>query len=255
MANNVLPDPLNTNPVPKDFYFEVSRGNIPGHEIVTIAGRNTDVDTGSAESISDVGGVVTVSLVGEQYSLVSDDAADDLVGVGAQQVRLVYLDTDYIQQTEIIEMDGLTPVLTVATNIFRFLQLNTIAVGATGTAGTNQGNITVSGSITRGIMKQFANRSLHGLYTIPAGKTGHVIYGYATIAKNKDSRISIEFSIGDSGVLFSGLPIELYQNSFTLDPKGPIIELPEKSEINPICDTENNNTRVSIVYQVLLVDD
>lgn len=33
-----------TQDLPKDFYTEVAKGNIPGHSIVSVRGRNADVD-------------------------------------------------------------------------------------------------------------------------------------------------------------------------------------------------------------------
>lgn len=261
MANNVLPLPLPvelagplplpTDPVPKNFYAEVAKGNVSGHSLHVVSGRNAGVEANTPESIWDGDGIATFATVGEQLSMESDSVNDSDAGVGAQEITLTYLDDTYIEKTEVLETNGTTAVLTVATNILRFISAYVTKKGS-GTG--NEGYISFTGSALRGAIRPSLNRSLHGLYTIPAGKTGYVIYGYSSVAKNNDAKISVEFTEGDNGIFTPGFPIDLYENSFSVSSSAPTIILNEKSDINPICTSGNAETVVSIVYQILLVD-
>lgn len=80
---------------------------------------------------------------GVQMSIVSTSVNDTAAGTHVQQTELHYLDINLDPQNEIVIMNGLTPVLTVATDI-RFIQCMHIKeVGAQATAFAD-GKITAS---------------------------------------------------------------------------------------------------------------
>ncbi|MCK5612904.1 hypothetical protein KAR91_64115, partial [Candidatus Pacearchaeota archaeon] len=92
-----------------------------------------------------VGGAVTNHLVwpdgpelnvpdvaGVQMTFVSDNAADDKdAGAGAQSIEIHYLDGNLDQQTEQVFLEGLTPVLTIATDIRFINEMHIQTFGAT----------------------------------------------------------------------------------------------------------------------------
>lgn len=109
---------------------------------------------------------------GEQMQLQSTSASDAAAGIGVQTIHLHYLDNTGTPNTETVTMNGVTPVLTLATNI-RFVQeIHTI------TAGSNLlavGTITIS---TAGVpatvytqIQPGTNQSLNTARMVPAGKT------------------------------------------------------------------------------------
>lgn len=76
-----------------------------------------------------------------QRSLVSSSAADAAAGTGARQVEITYVNNAMTAQfTEIVTLNGLTPVNTVATNI-RFIQR--MRVVSVGSGGANAGTISL----------------------------------------------------------------------------------------------------------------
>ena len=76
-----------------------------------------------------------------QRSLVSSSAADSAAGTGARQVAVVYVNDAMTGQfTEVVTLNGTTPVNTVATDI-RFIQH--IRVVSVGSGGQNAGTISL----------------------------------------------------------------------------------------------------------------
>jgi len=254
-VNIVSPDPLPTDPVPKDFYLEVSKGNIAGHQIVIMQGSNPDVDTAAAENIWDIGGVLIYATAGEQWAIRSLSANDTAAGTGAQEVTVTYLDDNYVEQTEAIEMGGTSSTSFTNADAFRAIHCEVTRVGS---GGKNDGEITIrvqGGGDRRIGIEEGDNRSLHGFYTVPAGKTAYLISAFATIAKGKDAVVEVLVTNGDNGIFIRQAPVAIYQNSIVLDMKAPINKLPEKSDIQFLCTTENNNTVVNATLQMIVIDD
>jgi len=239
----------------QSFYVEVAKGNIPGHSIATLSGLNASVDATTSEDLWDLGGVLIWATSGEQWEIVSDESDDSSAGTGARAVQITYLDDQYVEHSEVVTLQGTSPALTVATNMYRALRATVVAVGAT---GHNVGTLVIKaaggGNARIGIIPE-VNRSLHGFYTIPAGKTGYLVYAHSAIGKNRDANLLIHNTAGDAGIFYRSIFSELYQNSVVLQPMAPIGAIEEKSDIKLVCSTENNNTSMSAYIQLLLVDN
>lgn len=145
---------------------------------------------------------------GEQMQVVSTSASDTAAGTGAQIVDLHYIDAAGAPKEETITMNGVTPVLTVATNI-RFVQ--EMHVTAAGTNLLAVGTITISKAATPAqIYTQIqpqTNQSLTTARMVPAGKTliidsFNVSGGAAAGGKSADIRLRIT---AHHGVLMPGL--------------------------------------------------
>ncbi len=86
--------------------------------------------------------------VASQMTVSSDNANDNSSGTGARLIVIFYLDENYLQQFEVVQLNGTTPVNTVATNILR---INSQELFLAGSNSTNIGNIFVGiGAITAG---------------------------------------------------------------------------------------------------------
>lgn len=112
---------------------------------------------------------------GVQMSFVStgtNAAQDSAAGTGARTVHMHYLDADLVEKTEVIALNGTTPVLSVATNV-RFIQCIHIL-----TAGTDKafaGTLVVSnGGITYSQVEVGARRCASSARMVPAGKKLYV---------------------------------------------------------------------------------
>ena len=105
-----------------DFLIEVAKGNIAKHTLVTILGRNQDVDT----SIVDIG------MEDENFTwltsptaieAISDDASDTILGSGARTITINGLDANFDTVSEIIEMNGTSVTLSGGSPV-SFIRIN-----------------------------------------------------------------------------------------------------------------------------------
>jgi hypothetical protein len=98
-----------------------------------IEGHNPNLSAGGAWSDIWEGGADTIpepSQAGQQVQVRSSNAGDTLLGAGAQAVRIDYLNSDNELLSEEIDLDGSTPVLSVATNITDIIDFFNISVGS-----------------------------------------------------------------------------------------------------------------------------
>lgn len=123
-----------------DYTQEVSRGNIVGFEIWNKFGYNQDVDTGSAEVVASWGGTYTYLTAASTLSVVSDSGNDASGGTGSRQVLIYGVDENFDHITELVTLNGLTPVVTTNS----FYGVNRIANISTGSTNANVGTITVT---------------------------------------------------------------------------------------------------------------
>ena len=152
------------------------------YHIITSFRQN--VSTTVLDDLWEVAGVNVIPYPnGIQLAVVSSNVNDTVLGTGIRQVMLHYLDTDYIEQFEHIDLNGVTPVNTAATNIQRILNLHAMLVGSNGVA---VGNITITnlaGTVTYDKITAGGNQSLTGHFTIPANKIGYITGWQATSTK------------------------------------------------------------------------
>ena len=238
-----------------DFNTEVAKGNVEGHEIIFIQGINTDVDTSNPENLWDAGGNLVYPTEGEQWEILSTSANDTVGGIGAREVFVTFLDDQFVEKTEMVALNGTTPVLFNGDNAYRGRQALVMQAGS---LGHNEGAITLrstTSGLPRLVICTLGNSSLHGFYTVPAGKTAFLIYSHTSIGKNKDANILFLSTVGDNLIFFRNVVAELYQNVASVAFDAPLGRFFEKSEIAFLCDTQNNNTSMSAFIQLLLVDN
>ena len=123
-----------------------------------------------------------------QRSLASSSAADSAAGTGARQVEITYVNDAMTGQfTEIVTLNGLTPVNTVATDI-RFIQK--MRVVSVGSGGQNAGTIslytgldgagTVIGTIGTGVGR--SNQTYWAHHYVLDGETAVIVTFNAGVA-------------------------------------------------------------------------
>jgi hypothetical protein len=104
-----------------------------------LRGINDDVDTATVpETIWPPGGLITFPAAAATIDIVSASANDAAAGTGAQTLFLQGVDGNFDEITEVIALDGLTPVTTVR----EFLFINFVRNITTGSLNVNQGDIT-----------------------------------------------------------------------------------------------------------------
>ena len=163
------------NYVYNDFFLDIARGRIRKHshrfwsmgerQAVAVTATGDDAWRGTATTTP-----VPDQTTGEQMTLVSTSAEDGVAGTGVTSVRIHYLDGNWEQQEEMITLDGLTPVDTVATDI-KFI--NVLHAESVGTNGVAVGDITIykkgAASTVYTLLAVGGNMHLTSSRMVPAG--------------------------------------------------------------------------------------
>lgn len=134
-------------------------------------GRTGVLTANTPEDIWSYGGTRALPYTaGETISIVSSSIADDNGSTGAQYLQVAGLDTDYNLQSEVVVLDGTTPVVTANT----YITIDRARVVLSGSGGTNAGNITLTGSTSSNIHAYIpAGEAItqQSHFTVPAGYT------------------------------------------------------------------------------------
>jgi len=247
-----------------EYGLNIQRGLVPGHDVVHKFGRNPDIDT--ADNFVDIwnddngdghytGFDATVAEVVEVFS---DDSNDNATGTGAQLVQLVGLGVGFVEQTEIVTLNGTTPV----DSTLAYLRLDTVLVLTAGSAGGNQGTITGRQSIT--VANVFfnipptANRTTICALTIPAGKIGYIVSGFATIAKKGTASSEVKAMVRFPGSVFQVVEwfaIHSQGSSYLYrDFKIPLVGIPAGTDVKVAANTDSNSIAIAAGLEVILVD-
>lgn len=155
-----------------DYGTAIAQGEVTGATPYSSYGELVTIGPVTNQIIWPDGTYLLPPPAGVQMSLVSTSAQDGVGGTGIRSVDIHYLDNLLAEQTETVILNGLTPVLTVATNIrcVQCLHMNTYGSGKTAAGlitasngGTTYAQITV-GSV----------RCTSSVRMVPAGKRLYV---------------------------------------------------------------------------------
>ena len=221
MGISVYPTPVTpvSTPTPitvNDYFSEVSLGNIAGHSIMSAMGERENmsaVATGediwrgnelSPAPASD-DSIPTPPDIGEQMTVVSENANDNPAGDGIGEVLIHYIDASGGEQEESVTLNGTTPVNTVATDI-RFV--NDMYATSVGTHGVARDHIKIYATSDSGLVynmiAQGGNKSLVPNRMVPAGKSLVLKGWHAEEAQSK--RMAFRMRSTDmNGVLLPGI--------------------------------------------------
>lgn len=171
------------------YLYDIAEGNVTAHTPFTKLGYNGDVGATEEDIITQGGVYPWFPAGGVALEVVSSDANDTLAGTGVQKVKITYLDTTYAQQTQTLNMNGVTPVPLTDTHILR---VNSIRATQVGTNNMSVGQIDcrlVGGAATiyRSIVAGYT-RGRGITFTVPLGKTLYITSiavssGYTTAGK------------------------------------------------------------------------
>ena len=260
VSNNVFPDVINNNPN-GDFGLNVQRGLVAGVSAVHTFGRAPIINTADGfVTVWDGAGIYKgLEPTTEDFvTIVSDNVNDSIAGTGARVVVLIGLDVNFIQQTETISMNGLTPV----TSTLKYLRMTTSIVTQAGSNGFNEGDIIVAQQTDPTIefthIEIGNNRSLNSAYTIPSGKVGYISSGFATLSKKQGSVCEVKVLSRIQGSVFQiaeWFSLHSQGSSYIQRPFNiPLVGLPSGADIAILANTDTNGVAVSAGLEIFLVD-
>lgn len=145
----------------EDFNLQIARGQVQGHSTTNIYGYQPSVGTTFIPIWENASAYTYPTSAIVMY--VSGTAGD------TAQITVVGLDANYLPLTEVVTMNGATPVATV-NQYFRINSMFVSAGSATNPSGIvylkNSGGSTTYAQINAGV-----GRSQAAIYTVPAGYT------------------------------------------------------------------------------------
>jgi hypothetical protein len=162
---------LNRIATGKPYELQVQQGLVEGASRVLIMGHNQDVDIATVpEDIWEGGGAYPFQTSAQSLEILSSAAADTAAGTGAQSVRVSGLDASWTEQSEVVVLNGVTPVPLA----LQFFRVNACECVTAGSGLSNAGTITlrVAGAgASQAVIEIGDGRAHQAIYTVPAGKT------------------------------------------------------------------------------------
>jgi len=203
----VLVNGATGKPLLKQDLIDNANSGQPNRTFGYVFGRNSAVQNVLCDLWDGPTCVYVFPLAAQQMALSSSSAADASAGTGVQQMIIHYLDTNYTIRSEVITLNGITPVNTVATNILR---INSMHAWRQGTGATAAGNISlknIAGTITYGYMILGTSTARQAIYTIPAAHYGYISHWQASSGAASGSHFtSIRLrATSHEGVLLPGV--------------------------------------------------
>lgn len=215
----------------------ITSGRVAGVTRI-FAGGHTPTPTTNSD-VWEGAGLYPFQTSATKLEILSASANDAAAGTGAQTFTLQGLDANFNPISEVLTMNGVTPVQTVKS----YLRVNSLMIGSAGSGGTNAGDVTLR--VTGAGATQAIARALYGyaksaVYTVPTGFTLFVT--------------DLLFSVGGSGngnnVTFSFTRITqagliTTTNEYNTNPSAPLQRLPDMGA--PVVATTSLTTRITLV--------
>lgn len=219
------------------------------------------------EDIWDEGGVLSYLTNAETMSVASTSINDtNSSGTGARKILINGLDNDYNLSSEVLNLNGTTPVITANS----YLRLYRVRVIDAGSGEKNEGKITLTSTSSATIQASItATRSITRMshFTIPNGYTGISVNlnlnvyrssGSGTRAAEFDihARIPspygggnfIKYETNQYGLNSAGTGISTFQDR-------ALATIPSKTDYKITVTAESNNTKASCRYSLLILEN
>jgi len=232
----------------EDFLLQLARGHIRNHSFNHKFGAVPAMSNGVTGTVWDVNDVVYPWSVWDTAGTVSVSTVN--ASDNGKSITIQGLDAFYNFQEETIVMSSSGAVNSTKS----FIRLNRAFL----LDGTNNvGDILVTKSATT-VLKITAGKSqtLMAIFTVPADKTAYLTQGGCSIQKGGDATGDMfvrffgqsSFRVGHSfEVQGEGGP---YQYKFTVP-----LRIPEKSDIDVRVSVRSNNSRVTAVFDLIIIDN
>lgn len=224
------------------FDLQVARGQVDGHSTVNIYGYQPSIGTTFVPVWENVSAYTyPVSAAVMYLSGSNGDTA---------QITIVGLDANYALITEVVTLNGTTPVATTKS----FLRINNmfVSVGSsTNPAGTvylkNSGGTVTYAQINAGI-----GRNQAGIYTVPAGYTYFLQRVNIYTSLNGNDYVTYQNkTISSAGVVLvtQQAPFAVSYEAIRIMPR-PILE---KTDIQLMCKVQSGTGAIGIAQEGYLI--
>lgn len=155
------------------YFAAVAEGKVLHAHYFRAFGLNADIDN-TEEDIVEPGGTYVWPVSPVQMEAVSTSPNDTLDGTGVQKLFIHYLNGSKVEESEVLNMSGLTPTPTSALDISRVLSIHTYQAGNLKQA---DGIISLRHTSDTPVYSRIAvgqNMSLYTNFTVPLNHTGYI---------------------------------------------------------------------------------
>jgi len=245
---------------PRNYLYEVSKGNIPGHSILYLSGYDDDVDT-TKNAIWSQNALYVYPTSAIPMNVSSSSAQDKPAGTGAYNITIFGLDADYKQINETVTLNGQIAVPTTNS----YFRINKMNVNYAGSSETNVGDIYIgTGTPVAGVLPVIyyiisANKgeSSVAVFTIPDDHTAFLYYLHIGTDTSKIIQFSMDVRCLES--LTNQAWRTVYYDQFSV--VGQTHNLPIPFKITEKCDVKFaarnsvGDAFCSIEVFILLIDN
>jgi len=196
--------------ITSEINLEIEKGNVVNHSHVVVAASNVDIDTGP-ETIWKHTGLWVPMATARTMSIVSDEGSDTSAGTGARTLLVTGVDATGAAQTEIVTMNGTTPVVTAGT----WLGINPSIVLTAGSSTYNEGTITFTSSTDAEVQTVIAPTDAltsSMIYHVPINTNFYLKFIRSSVYKSSGGSVDV---VVDGYVLSGGVRYNIYEADLT----------------------------------------
>jgi hypothetical protein len=241
------------------FELQVGRGQIPGHSIIHVFGFNPAVAT-AEETVWPIDGILGHPPSPTVMTVSSTSANDTAAGTGARTVLIEGVNGTGGYASEIVVLNGQTPVSTVA----EYDSIERLVVLTVGSGEKNAGLIYIgTGTVTAGVptvpynvIDTGENLSITGHWTCPVGFTGYVVRGSFSVgptAGNNFVRGRLKLR-GADGVTRTAAKVTVQSGVADFDFSYPV-KINATECITATAQGSGGSASVSSYFQIVLIQE
>lgn len=239
---------------PTEWLIQIQRGLVPGASAINKFGENESIPVNGEDVWNNPDNLASYPfpINAITVDLFSDNATDTLAGTGARTLEIFGLDANFDEQSEIINLNGLTAVSTVNT----YIRVFRVIVRTAGTGGENAGDIRAENQSTTEIIaaiKPGDNQTKMAIYTVPNNKTGYLLQLWYSAEANKAPQVTLR--VRPEGEVFQ---IRHHVNGALgfNDISFPApIKIDAKSDIKIIAVSSSGTIHLSAGFLIVLLDN
>lgn len=238
--------------VSEDFIRDVALGRVAGHSIERITSINDAVQATTEEDIWNPSSAHTYPAAAAVVSIVSASALDTIAGTGVRQVRVRGLNSSFVITEEVVNLNGLVPVVTTGT----FIRVFSITAETVGSGGLAAGAITATQTTTQAVIPINDTQSYNSFFTVPDLKTAVMVNLTAATGNTDELAIFLRtrdltvanspFIVRDRFIMFASTMERHIESSRTFT---------QHTDIKWSAFSYSGSGKVAIHYALLLIDN
>lgn len=245
----------------------IAKGEVAGTGFIAKFGNAHDFDTSDGfVNIWDGADDANTNIMQYTYSTVTDiNRISSSDNGDTQQVTITGLDENWVEVTQIITLTGQTPVL-LPTVLIRCYRMKNI--GATELAGfvycytsaaAVSAGVPAPSTTVRAIIENGEGQTLMAMVPIPANRMGYLNSWYFSASgARRDSTHVMKLRVREFGGVFVTKHVQAisFAGSSSIEHNYKIpLPYPEKTDIEMIANTDENQAGVSGGFDLVLVDN